>query len=315
MRRGVLKSCCAKMHRMTRIVFMGSPDFAVPTLRALSEMHAVVGVVSQPDRPSGRGRGLRAPAVKLEAGRLGLPLIQPERASAPDVVEKLLEWKPDLIVVAAFGQLLRPVVLGLPTFGCLNVHASLLPRWRGAAPVQAAIVAGDAATGVTIMKMDEGMDTGGIVAQSSLPILPEDTGGSLTERLAVLGAEALRAALPGYLAGQLQPRPQESGQATRAPRLRKQDGSLNPMLPAEDLVRRVRAYQPWPGAYISSDDVTLNVLQAHAAAAQLEPGTRAVLDRQPAWGTVVGALVLDIVQPAGKKPMEGSAFLLGTKNW
>ncbi len=130
------------MHRMTRIVFMGSPDFAVPSLRALVETYAVVGVVTQPDRPSGRGRGLRAPAVKLAAGRLGLPVIQPEKASAPEVVQTLLEWKPDLIVVAAFGQLLRPVVLGLPRLGCLNVHASLLPRWRGAAPIQAAIVAG-----------------------------------------------------------------------------------------------------------------------------------------------------------------------------
>ena len=303
------------MHRMTRIVFMGSPNFAVPTLRALSETYSVVGVVTQPDRPSGRGRGLRAPAVKLEAAQLGLQVIQPEKTNAPDAVQTLLEWAPDLIVVAAFGQLLRPAVLSLPRFGCLNVHASLLPRWRGAAPIQAAIVAGDAATGVTIMKMDEGMDTGDILAQRTTPIRSEDTGGSLTDRLAVLGAETLQASLPSYLAGELQGRPQDPAEATKAPMLKKEDGLLNPILPAEDLARRVRAFQPWPGAFISIDGTTLKVLQAHAASASLEPGQRAALDKHPAWGTTEGALVLDVVQPAGKKPMGGIEFLIGSRNW
>lgn len=312
---GVRKSGCAKMHRMTRIVFMGSPNFAVPTLRALTESYSVVGVVTQPDRPSGRGRGPRAPAVKLEAGRQGLPVIQPEKASGPEAVQTLLEWAPELIVVAAFGQLLRPAVLSLPRFGCLNIHASLLPRWRGAAPIQAAILAGDAATGVTLMKMDEGLDTGDVIAQRTISILPEDTGGSLTERLAVLGAETLCASLPAYLAGELQPSPQDPTLATKAPMLKKEDGLLNPRSSAKELVRRVRAFQPWPGAYISFDGTTLKVIDAHAASAALQPGERAALDKHPAWGTIEGALVLDVVQLAGKKPMGGAEFLLGSRNW
>lgn len=303
------------MHRMTRLVFMGSPDFAVPSLRALIESYDVVGVVTQPDRPAGRGRGLRPPAVRLEAGRLGLDVIQPEKASAPDAVQKLSQWHPDVIVVAAFGQLLRPAVLKLPRFGCINVHASLLPRWRGAAPIQASIVAGDAETGVTIMRMDEGLDTGGILAQRTTPIEPGDTGGSLTERLALMGAETLRAVLPAYLDGELQPWPQDPELATKAPLLRKQDGLLDPLLAAEVLARNVRAFQPWPGAYIAFDGAMLKVSKAHAVATSLEPGTRAVVDKRPALGTVEGALVLDEVQPAGKKPMRGDEFIIGARNW
>lgn len=300
---------------MARIVFMGSPDFAVPSLRVLTAAHTVVGVVTQPDRPAGRGRELRPPPVKLEAARLGTPVIQPAKAGTPDVVERLLEWNPDLIVVAAFGQILRPSVLGLPAHGCVNVHASLLPRWRGAAPIQAAIAAGDAVTGITIMKMDEGMDTGGILAQRSTPIGADETGGSLTARLADLGAELLRDTLPAFLDGELQPQPQDPDKATKAPLLRKEDGLLDPAMPAEVLARRVRAFQPWPGAYLYHEGVALKVIRAHAAAGELPQGRRAVLDKRPAWGTMQGVLVLDEVQLAGKKAMQGADFLIGNRNW
>ncbi|HEY5902380.1 MAG TPA: methionyl-tRNA formyltransferase, partial [Anaerolineales bacterium] len=183
---------------MTRLVFMGSPDFALPTLRALSERYQVVGVVTQPDRPSGRGRGLTPPPVKTLALELGLPLIQPERLRLPDAMEALRTFAPDLIVVAAFGQILKPSVLDLPRYGCINVHASLLPRWRGAAPINAAILHGDHETGVTIMRMDPGLDTGPILSQAAIPIGPDETAGELYERLSMLGAELLIETLPGY---------------------------------------------------------------------------------------------------------------------
>ena len=176
-----------------RIVFMGSPGFALPTLKALADHFPVVGVVTQPDRPAGRGRHLQPPPVKTLAQSMGLPLIQPQRLQDPDAMARLRAWAPELIVVAAFGQILRPEVLNLPPYGCLNVHASLLPRWRGAAPVQAAILHGDPETGVTIMKMDPGLDTGPIISQRATRIGSEDTGGALSDRLARLGAQLLLA--------------------------------------------------------------------------------------------------------------------------
>src|SRR5512139_2910075 len=175
----------------TRIVFMGSPDFSLPTLRALAEQYPIAGVVTQPDRPAGRGRTLTPPPVKQLAVELGLPIIQPRRLRQPEAMEQLLAWAPDLIVVAAFGQILRPEVLELPAHGCINVHASLLPRWRGAAPIQASLLHGDRETGVTIMVMDPGIDTGPIMAQRSLRIDPDDTAGSLSNRLSQLGADLL----------------------------------------------------------------------------------------------------------------------------
>ncbi len=187
---------------------MGSPEFALPTLRALAERYPVVGVVTQPDRPAGRGGTLKPPAVKQAALRLGLPVIQPEKLRQPEAMARLHAWAPDVIVVVAFGQILRPEVLDLPPFGCVNVHGSLLPRWRGAAPIQAAILAGDVETGITIMKMDAGVDTGPILSQRALPIAPDETGGSLFEKMSRLGAELLLETLPPYLAGELQPRPQ-----------------------------------------------------------------------------------------------------------
>ena len=179
------------MPKYHTLVFMGSPEFALPSLRSLAKNFQVIGVVTQPDRPSGRGRVLTQPPVKILAAQLGLPVIQPNRLREPEFMEQLQVWSPDLIVVAAFGQILRPDVLALPPQGCINVHASLLPRWRGAAPIQAAIRHGDPEAGVTIMKMDPGVDTGPMLAQRAIPIQPDDTAGRLAEKLSMLGAELL----------------------------------------------------------------------------------------------------------------------------
>jgi methionyl-tRNA formyltransferase len=300
---------------------MGSPDFAVPSLRALAVAadFRVLGVVTQPDRPAGRGGKMASPPVKQLAQELGLPVLQPDKLRSPAAIEQLRLWAPDLIVVAAFGQILRQDVLDLPPFGCINVHASVLPRWRGAAPIQAAILAGDPQTGVTIMKMDAGIDTGPTLAQSAIPVLPTDTAGSLFEKLAGLGADLLLATLPGYLAGALQPQPQPDEGATYASMLKKEDGNLDFTRPAAELERKVRAFNPWPGAFLSWDKALLKVLAAHAlddpGAARADPGKRLIYERNPAVATGDGLLVLDEVQPPGKRSMPGKAFLAGARNW
>jgi methionyl-tRNA formyltransferase len=302
-----------------RTVFMGSPEFALPTLRLLAERYPVVGVVTQPDKPAGRGRVMTPPPVKVLAGELGLPVIQPRRLREPEAMEQLRQWQPELIVVAAFGQILLPEVLNLPPHGCINVHASLLPHWRGAAPIQAAILYGDAETGATIMVMDPGVDTGPILSQRRLAIAPEDTAGSLGEKLAASGAELLIETLPAYLDGALQPRPQPDGGDTYAPMLKKEDGLLDFTRPAEELARKVRAYNPWPGAYLLWQGEMLKIHQAHAAPAEggdlPAAGQPVRLGALPALGTLNGLLVLDEVQPAGKKPMPGEVFLRGARNW
>jgi len=298
-----------------RIVFMGSPEFAVPVLQKCAKHYLIVGVVTQPDRPAGRGQVLTPPPVKAAAQRMGLAVIQPQKLREPAALEQLLAWAPDLIVVAAFGQILRQNVLDLPRFGCINVHASLLPRWRGAAPIQAAIMHGDNITGVTIMKMDAGVDTGAILAQQEIPILPDDTTGTLLPRLAQAGADLLVESLPGYLAGGIIPRPQDESQATRAPMIQKEDAQLDLTQPALDLARRVRAFQPWPGTFIPWQDGILKILKAHEETGVCLPGERSVQKGTPILGTGGGWLALDWVQPAGKKGMPGSAFLQGARGW
>lgn len=300
-----------------RIVFMGSPEFSLPVLRALADSYPVAGVVTQPDRPAGRGRSLTAPPVKLLSQELGLPVIQPRRLRETEAMEQLRQWNPDLIVVAAFGQILRPEVLNLPPYGCINVHASLLPRWRGAAPIQAAILHGDEETGITVMRMDPGVDTGPTLSQRALPVLPEDTAGTLSERLASLGAELLIETLYRYMAGEATLHVQNDSQATYAPMLKKEDGRLDLDQPAEALARRVRAFNPWPGSFIDWHGQILKILQAHAlpdiTAAQ--PGQTVIYRGMPALGTGQGLLALDEVQPAGKRPMPGDAFLHGVRGW
>lgn len=294
---------------------MGSPDFALPILSKLDQITEVVGVITQPDRPAGRGRDLQPPDVKVLAGSLGLDLIQTPTLKSEEAIQQLQDWSPDLIVVAAFGQILRENVLTLPKYGCLNVHASLLPRWRGAAPIQAALLHDDQ-TGVTIMKMDRGLDTGDILSQEAMLIEEDMNAGILSDILAKMGADLLAETLPGYIDGTLYPKPQDDSVAAYAPRLKKQDGQLDFHQSAAFLERMVRAYDPWPGVFMFLDDKRLKIFRAHSLDMPFcNPGDRFTIDRTPALGTDQGCLVLDEVQIAGKKRVSGEDFLNGTPNW
>ena len=298
-----------------RIVFMGSPDFSLPSLRSLAQTYQVIGVVTQPDRASGRGRELKAPPVKLLAQELNIPIIQPQKLREPEAKQQLQAWSPDLIVVAAFGQILKKDVLDMPRYGCINIHASLLPRWRGAAPINAAVLAGDEETGVTIMKMDVGLDTGPMLGMKSIRIKPDDTAGSLFEALSTLGADLLTETLPAYMDGKLTPQPQPDEGMTYAPMLKKEDGLLDFTQPAADLERRVRAMNPWPGAWFEWNGAPLKVHKAHVGQGKAEAGKKLVEQNQPAVGAGGGVLILDEVQPPSKKPMNGKSFLAGARNW
>lgn len=299
-----------------RIVFMGSPEFALPSLRALANTYPLVGVVTQPDRPAGRGRTLTPPPVKSLAQEIGLPVFQPYRLREPQAMAQLKEMQPDVIVVVAFGQILKPDVLDLPPFGCVNVHASLLPRWRGAAPIRAAILHGDEQSGVTIMRMDPGVDTGPILSQRAIPIQSDDNAETLSERLAQLGAELLLETLPGYLDGKLTPKPQDDSLATYAPMLKKEDGELDFNQSADQLARRVRAFYPWPSAFTSWRGKMLKIQGAYPVEEfSTTPGERLIYQNRPAFGTAKGILVLTEVQPAGKKPMPADVFLRGARDW
>jgi len=296
---------------------MGSPDFALPSLSALAKIYDVVGVVTQPDRGSGRGRELKSPPVKTLALELNIPVMQPEKLRAPEAMTQLREWKPDLIVVAAFGQILRQDVLDLPRYGCINVHASLLPRWRGAAPINAAILAGDEETGVTIMQLDAGVDTGPMLAAKSIRIGRDDTAGSVFQALSTLGADLLTETLPEYFAGNLKPLPQPAEGMTYAPMLKKEYGLLDFTRSAVELERRVRAMNPWPGAWFEWNGNLLKVLRASVVSGEKGSmsGIRLTFEGQPAVQSAEGALVLEEVQPAGRKVMSGKSFLAGARDW
>lgn len=302
--------------KSTRVVFMGTPEFAVPSLRALLQHAHVVGVVTQPDRPAGRGQKLSESPVKQTAQAAGVPLIQPQTLHDPAALAQLAAWQPDLIVVAAFGQILKPAVLELPPFGCLNVHASLLPRWRGAAPVAAAIAAGDSETGVTLMRMDAGLDTGPLLAKSSEPIRPDDTTATLTARLAQRGADLLIENLAAYLAGALTPQLQDNTLATYAPQLRKEDGHLDFTRSAVELERRVRALTPWPGAFALWKGQPVKVLRAALAeGVSGKPGEVLPHTEGVAVACAEGALRLLEIQPAGKRAMPAGDFARGARGF
>ena len=294
---------------------MGSPDFSVPALRALAAHYPIAGIVTQPDRPAGRGMTLASPPVKVVADELHIPVIQPQKLREPGALQQLQNWDPDLIVVAAFGQILRPEVLDLPRYGCINVHASLLPRWRGAAPIQAAILAGDLQTGITIMKMDPGLDTGPVLRQRAIQIGPQDTGGSLFEKLSQLGGELLLETLPEYISGKISPQPQPETGSTYAAMLKKEDGLLDFTRPAAELERKIRAFRPWPGTFLLWEAAPLKVHKAHVREGKTGTGQHVVTDGLPAVSTPGGLIVFDELQPAGKKPMPGKAFLAGARNW
>lgn len=308
---------CVKIAPMQeRIVFMGSPDFAVPSLKFLINNYDVRGVVTQPDRPAGRGNSLTPPAVKVVSLEYGLEVLQPTRLRDEGVINHLQEWNPDAIVVAAFGQILRQNILELPKIGCINVHASLLPRWRGAAPIQAAILAGDEVTGVTIMQMDAGIDTGGVFKQKEVRIDEEDTAQSLGNRLATEGAALLGECLPLIFSGKLTAYPQDESLANYAPKIEKQMSSLDFSLPAEQLVRKVKALFPWPGCQFLLKGQLIKVRKAHSVIPGSHlPGERGIFQGFPVVGTGKGDLLLDEIQPAGKKAMPGNVFLNGFREW
>lgn len=306
---------------MTRVVFMGTPAFSVPTLQRLieDEKFQVVAVFTQPDRPAGRGRAPSVSPVKQIALEEGIPALQPRRLrNNEQMLQALRDLAPDVIVVAAYGLILPADVLAVPPHGCINVHASLLPRYRGAAPVAAALLNGDAETGITIMLMDEEMDHGPILAQRSTPIRPDDTRGSLTEHLAVLGADLLMETLPVWLAGDLEPQPQDHAAATYAPMLKKDDGEIDWTQPAARIARMIRAFDPWPGTYTYFGGRLLKLLRARAIDVDTggtEPGEVIATDHGLAVAAGDGAVLLERVQLAGKRAMDSDVFARGQRDF
>lgn len=302
-----------------RILFMGSPIFAVHPLEALvAAGHTLVAVVTQPDRPAGRQRQPTPPPVKLAAERLGLPVLQPETLRDPLVVAQLAALQPDVGVVAAYGEILRRQVLAIPPLGYLNIHPSLLPLYRGPTPVTGAILAGDPQTGVTIMRLDPGMDSGPILAQHVVDLAPTARAGALTDELFILGAQLLIDVLPNYVAGRLQPTAQDHDRATITRMLSKEDGSIDWTQPALNIERMTRAYDPWPGAQTTWRGQGLRISVAAVESTWLGPQPPGTLvgqhgDRSPLVATGRGALALCHVQPAGRRPMSGEAWFAGIR--
>jgi methionyl-tRNA formyltransferase len=299
-----------------RLVFMGTPDFAAASLEALLKSDdSVVGVVTQPDRPKGRGQILTPSPVKLLAQREQIPLLQPLKMKDPEFLRALSEWKPDLIAVAAFGRILPPAILSLPRLGCINVHGSLLPKYRGAGPIQWAIINGETETGITTMLMDEGMDTGAMLLQESIPITSEDTAGTLSPRLAELGGTVLVETIARLKAGTLVPRPQDSSQATLAPLLKKEDGAIDWASPAIALANRVRGLAPWPGAYttVAGDDRwTIWRALALPGPATKPPGVVSAITADAIHvATGEGILAVLELQPANSRRMTISQYMAG----
>jgi methionyl-tRNA formyltransferase len=299
-----------------KIVFMGSPELARTILAKIAGTYPVYGVVTQPDKPAGRGKVLTPPPVKTLAQELGCQIIQPQRLKLPENFEILQSWQPDVIIVAAYGQILRQNVLDLPRLGCINVHASLLPRWRGAAPIQAAILSGDSVTGVSIMKMDAGIDTGPVFSTRQVPILESDDAQTLGQKLAEIGGDLLLETLPAIYVGSAQMKHQTEDGATYASMLKKEDGLLDFSEPARDLFNRVRAYYPWPGTWLLWENQPLKIIKARPLIGVTGlAGTKAIHQGLPVVYCADGALILEEVQPAGKKPMNGKVFLNGARDW
>jgi methionyl-tRNA formyltransferase len=301
-----------------RLVFMGSPQFAVPPLeRLLASKYQVAAVYTQPDRPAGRGRGLVSSPVKQAAQARGLTVVQPASLKAAGVVEQLKGFEPDAIVVAAFGQILPEPVLALPRLGCLNIHPSLLPRFRGASPVASTILAGDDFSGVSIMVMDEGLDTGPVLARAQIPILDRDTTGSLTEKLSRLGAQLLGEVLAGWSRGERTPRPQDESKVTYCSPIAKEEGEIDWRRPAIDIWRRVRAFNPWPGCYTRWWGKTLKIIEVVPLGGERTAGVGRVvaLDSEAGFGVGTGDGILAIarVQMEGKKAMSADEFLRGQR--
>jgi methionyl-tRNA formyltransferase len=305
------------------LVFIGTPAFAVPSLRRLAAAgHEISAVVTQPDRPKGRGRHPAPSPVKVAAVELGLPVIQPESLRDANSVDRLRRLSPELMVAVAYGQILRPNVLEIPERGVLNVHPSLLPLYRGASPIPAAILAGDAETGVTIMLMNEGMDTGPVLAQTRVPISPHDTAGSLAESLADLGAELLVKTARDWLDGTVTPQPQDASLATVTRPLKKEDGGIDWSLPAVEIWRRVRAYDPWPGAYTALGGELVHIWSAWPIETDSGAGPGVVVTVPPAapveaeaasFAVQTGSGLLAVLeaQRSGRKRLPSEELLRG----
>ena len=305
-----------------RALFFGTPEFAVPCLSALAELCEVALVVTQPDRPAGRGMKLAPPPVKLRAAELGIPVLQPTKVRTPEFAAQLREQRAELAVVVAYGRILPQAVLDAPRLGCVNVHASLLPKYRGAAPIQWSIVHGEAETGVCLMQMDAGLDTGPVLARAATPIGADETAGELAERLSQLGAELVRRELPRFWAGALSPVPQDDARATLAPILEKRNGALDFAADAQAIHDRVRGLSPWPGAYaqlIDAEGLRTRV-KVHRtrvgeqAPAEAAPGT--LLGSSPEGLLVAcgrGQLAITELQFEGGKRLTAAALLAGRR--
>lgn len=298
-----------------KIVFMGTPDFASESLKALLSCpkHQVVGVISQPDRPVGRHQVLQPTATKQVAQEAGIPVWQPERIKAEENLELLASLSPDVIVVAAYGQILPKSILELPKYGCVNVHGSLLPAYRGAAPIQRALLEGNQTTGITTMQMDVGMDTGDILLQREIPITKEDTSGSLFEKLAALGGELLLETLDELEKGNITPKKQDESLATYAPMLKKEEGLLDFSRTAKELDCQIRAMDPWPGAYTFLSGKRIKILEAVLSDETGEAGLL-LPQKEAVVCCKEGALRILKLQPEGKKPQTGEEFMRGLRS-
>ena len=302
-----------------RVLFIGTGEIGVPVLRSLlnSKEHEVVGVVTQPDKPVGRTQMIEAPPIKKAAADLAIPILQPDQIKRPETVTAVRELAPEVMVVMAYGQILPRSVLEIPTIACLNLHASLLPRHRGAAPIQSAILAGDRETGITVMYMAEGLDTGDILLQSRVEIAAEETGGSLHDKLAQLAPAALDEALSQLQSGSARRVPQDSAVATYAPKLEREDGRVNWSEPAALIERKIRAFNPWPGAFAMLRDGTgrerkLKVFSAKAVSSgNASPGAIVRSDNTLVIAASDGAVSLGEVQLEGKRRMNAAEFLRG----
>jgi len=296
---------------MARTVFMGTPEFALPVLNALCENQEVVGVFTRPDRPAGRGRALTLSPVKQQARARGLSIFQPKTLRSANVQAELRGLRPELLVVAAYGLILPQAVLDIPTHGCINVHASLLPRYRGASPIAFAILSGETETGISLMLMDAGLDTGAILAQRAIAIDEHDTTGTLEIKLSALGAELLIETLPRWLDGDIVAQPQDDARATHTRLLTKADGRIVWSHAAIEIARRVRAFNPWPTAHTVWRDQPLNILRASASPVMNECGRVFTHEGAVLVGAGTGSVRLDAVQPAGKRAMSAAEFARG----
>ncbi len=299
-----------------RVLFYGSPDFAVPTLQALIDSpYRPVAVITQPDARAGRGRALRPPPVKELAARHGIAAIQPARLRDRAAIAQIASLRPDLQIVAAYGQIIPADILDLPRWGTLNVHASLLPRWRGAAPISAAILHGDAETGVTIMLVDETEDTGGILRQRAAAIDPREHAGQLSDRLALMGAELLLETLPHWLQGAITPEPQDDSRATRARRVDKRQGRIDWRQPAAQIVRQIRAYTPWPAATTTLGPASIRISEAAVGNGDATAPAGTIVGDGEIITVATGSGALDVLrlQRAGKRELSAAEFSRGSR--